>query len=350
MTPRKPSITPALCISLIAHGLGLTAMAWWVVLHTPPPKLAALDKMQILLDSLPRQAPPLSPPPPPPEPKSAPKPPPPKPPEPAKKKPPAPAKFDKPSAPTKDDSGEANGKGTANRSTDGKKPMLANAGLEQADLMKEAEKFAEDVLLPASKGDVHANNAPPQKSANQGAPSKDTATVAKPDQQANATPPQPGVGPQPMSTASAAQPSGTKNPQPNLPKAQTDTPKPVEKEIRGHRATVSDTESVAFAKSDSVTFRAGKMEGRQGLKVKSTMPRFGTASEIDLQDLGQLRLVLGVTVDADGTPQDVVVLQSSGSQNVDQDCKNEVYNHWSLEPKKDKDGHPVDFNWVINFE
>jgi hypothetical protein len=344
MNRRKPSITPALCISLIAHGLGLTAMAWWVVLRTPAPKFAAIDKMQLLLDSLPRE------PMPPPQPKADSKTPPPKPPEPAKKKPPAPVKFDEPQAPMKDDSGEANGKGTANRSTDGKQPMLANAGLEQADLMKDADQFADDAFLPASKGEVKGNNAPAQKSANPGSPAKDTQIAAKPDKDQAAATDRTGVGPQPVATASGAQPSGTHNPQPNLPKAQTETPKPVEKEIRGHRATVSDTESIAFAKSDSVTFRAGKMQGRQGLKVRSTMPRFGTASEIDLQDLGVLHLVLGVTVDADGTPQDVVVLQSSGSQNVDQDCKNEVYNHWSLEPKKDKDGHPVDFNWVINFE
>jgi hypothetical protein len=106
--------------------------------------LAALNKMQVFLNSPPRQlVPPLQNPPP--------KRDQPKPPEPAKKKPPAPTKFEKPQTPMKDDSGEANGTGTANRSTDGKRPMLANAGLEQADLMKEAERFIEDAMLPASK-------------------------------------------------------------------------------------------------------------------------------------------------------------------------------------------------------
>jgi outer membrane biosynthesis protein TonB len=252
----------------------------------------------------------------------------------------------------KDDSGEANGTGTANRSTDGKRPMLANAGLEQADLMKEAERFIEDAMLPASKGAARGNNAPAQKSANQGTPTNDPAAAAKTnsDQPAHPADDHSGLGPLPVTTASAAQQSGTKNPQPKLPPSQTTTPKPVEQEVPGHRATLSDTESIAFAKADNVTFRAGQVEGRQGLKVKSTMPRFGTASRIDLQDLGGLHLVLGVTVDADGTPQDVVVIQSSGSTNVDQDCKNEVYNHWTLEPKKDKDGHPIDLTWVINFE
>jgi hypothetical protein len=342
MTRRPSSITPALCISLIVHGLGLSAMAWWIVWQTPPPKLAALDKMQVFLSS----------PPPRPEPqaqKPLPKSDQPKPPQPPKKKPPTPPKFEKPQTPMKDDSGE--GTGTANRSTDGKQPMLANAGLEQADLMKEAEHFIEDAIRPASKGEIRGNNAPAQKSANQGSPTNETAAVKPGSDQ----PPHPaddhsGLGPLPVTTSSGAQPVGTRNPQPKLATAQTATPKPVEQEVAGHRATLSDTESVAFAKADNVTFHAGRVDGRQGLKVKSTMPRFGTASRIDLQDLGGLHLVLGVTVDADGTPQDVIVIQSSGSTNVDQDCKNEVYNHWTLEPKKDKDGHPIDLTWVINFE
>jgi len=344
MNRRKPSITPALCVSLIAHGLGLSAMAWWVVLRTPAPKLAALDKMQLLLDSLPRQ------PAPPPLQKPLPKEAQPKPPEPPKKKPPV--KFDKPSTPAKDDSGEQNGKGTANRSTEGNRPMLANAGLEQADLMKEADRFADEAFLPASKGEVKGNNAPPQKSANAGTPAKETTAAPKPgsDQPVSPSVDHMGADAQKPAAPAGAPQSGSPNPQSNLPKAQTATPKPVEKEIRGHRATLSDTESVAFARADNVTFRAGRVEGRQGLKVKSTMPRFGLASEIDLQDIGRLHLVLGVTVDADGTPQDVVILESSGSKNVDLDCKNEVYNRWSLEPRKDKDGHVIDNTWVINFE
>jgi hypothetical protein len=344
MSHRKPSITPALCISLIAHGLGLTGMAWWLVETTPPPKLAALDKVQILLASMPKTVLPL--------PQPAPKTAPPKPqPAPQKKKPPESTKFEKPQTPMKDDSGEAKGTGTANRSTDGQQPMQANAGLEQADLMKDADQFADDAFLPASKGDVHANDAPPQKSAQQGASTPDKVADAKPNSDPAAkTPADPaGIGPLAMASPSGAQQPGTKT-QPKSPTAQTETPKPVEKEIRGHRATVSDTESIAFAKADNVTFRAGRVEGRQGLKVKSTMPRFGLASEVDLENLGRLHLVLGVTVDADGTPQDVEVLESSGSVNVDLDCKNEVYNHWTLEPKKDKDGHPIDLTWVINFE
>ncbi len=113
---------------------------------------------------------------------------------------------------------------------------------------------------------------------------------------------------------------------------------------------LSDTESMAFARNDNLTFHAGKVEGRKGLRVRTTVPRLGYASEIDLETMNRLHLVLGVTVDNQGNPQDVEVLESSGSVNVDQDYKNEVYNHWNLEPKKDKDGNPTDLNWVVSIE
>jgi TonB family protein len=147
-----------------------------------------------------------------------------------------------------------------------------------------------------------------------------------------ADPPKPGEGPRPA-------------PAPAIDRAPT--PKPVQKEIVGHRATVSDTESVPFAKADSVTFVAGKLEGRQGVRVRTTQPRYGDASIHDSEIIGDQPTVFGTTVDRDGNVIDVQILQSSGSTNIDQDRKNAVWN-WILEPKRDTNGHLI-CTWVINF-
>jgi TonB family protein len=344
---RNPSLTVALCASLVAHGLALSGLAWWYIEHNPPPKLAAIDKSAVLLDQLAREeAKSLPPPPAPPPPQSAPKPPPP---------PPA-QKLNKPT-PHKDDSGEANGIGTANRSTPGDKPMEANSGYEQADLMRDAKDFADTAFQPASDGQPQGNNAAPQKSPKAGSYSPDfvaeTNVPSDPSVKAPATPaPVKGPGPYPKvpePQAMSVMASGTKVPVANVPLAQLPTPKPTQKEIRGHKATASDTESIAFASSNSTVFRAGRLEGRKGLKVKTTLPRFGLASEVDIQSLGGIRTVISARVDADGQVQDVQVVESSGSENIDQDCKTAVWN-WTLEPEKDKDGHPTDLNWLIAFE
>jgi hypothetical protein len=333
MARRDTSIAPALCVSLLAHGLGLAAMAWWYIEHTPAPKLAALDKLQVLVDSMDR-ARPTPPPNPPPNPPDKPAPPKEQPKLIVQKKPPI--EYEKPRPEDHhDDSGEANGKGTANRSTDGKQPMQANANeLEQADLMKDANKFSENALLPASKGALVGNNALPQKEPSKGAqaekttqsPTDPTAVAMAVDQT------KPGIGPPPSPAVSAS----------HLP-----TPKPMQKQIVGHRATVSDTESVPFAKADSVNFVAGKLEARQGVKVRTTEPRYGDASIHDYEIIGDQPTIFGTTVDRDGNVVDVQILQSSGSTNIDQDRKIAVWN-WILEPKKDKDGHLIG-TWVINF-
>src|ERR1700761_8138079 len=152
MSRKNPILTFSLCTSLVVHGAALCAMAWWLIEKTPLPDLPPLDRTQVLLDQM------MATPPPPP--------PPPKPPAAAKKPPPPLPKkeFEKPKEMPKDDSGEAHGTGTANRSTPGEQPMQANQGYEQADLMKEAQKFADDAFLPASAGADQGNNATPQKS------------------------------------------------------------------------------------------------------------------------------------------------------------------------------------------
>jgi TonB family protein len=349
MSRPNHSLTVALCVSLLAHGLALSGLAWWYIEHTSS-KLPPIDKYVVMADQMVREAAAKQPPPPPPPPsppKSASKPPP----------PPAPKKLDKPKPTHKDDSGEANGTGTANRSTPGAQPMQANSGYEQADLMREAKDFADSAFLPASAGKPAGNNAMPKKSPKSGSYVPDAIAQANPLSDPTvttpATPvPTDGPGPYPKITethVTGPTASGTKSPVANVPLAQLPTPNPTQKEIRGHRATASDTESIAFAGANSAVFRAGRLEGRKGLRVKTTQVRFHDSSEADIQLLGGIRTVVSARVDADGNVLDVQIVESSGSENVDEDCKLAVWN-WTLEPQKDKDGHPTDLNWTIAFE
>ena len=56
--------------------------------------------------------------------------------------------------------------------------------------------------------------------------------------------------------------------------------------------------------------------------------------------------LLHARVDADSNVLSVEIVQSSGSANVDADRKLSVYD-WTLEPAKDKQGRPVDFDWLV---
>jgi len=141
MRAQNHSLTVALCVSLIAHGLGLSAMAWWYIQHNNHPKTPPIDRYLVMANRIYQEEKQSTPPPLPPLPPVAQKPPP----------PPITKKFEKPKEKLKDDSGEANGTGIANRSTDGDKPMQAEEGYEQADLMKPADHFT-DAFLPASAG------------------------------------------------------------------------------------------------------------------------------------------------------------------------------------------------------
>jgi TonB family protein len=351
MGKRNTSLTVALSVSLIAHGLGLSGLAWWYIEHNLLLKTPPIDRVQALVDRMLSQMPP-QPKTPPPAPKTAP------PAEPQKKSLPRPEphKLQNPFD-HKDDSGETNGTGTANRSTDGEQPMQAESGYEQADLMKQAQNFSDNAFLPASAGKQQTNNVDQQKSPKAGTYVPDFALDALASKDSPVKPlvvpvTDKGIGPmpkidKPKITSPAI--SGTKDPIANVPTAQAPTPKPEQREVRGHRATLSDTESIALAKINSGIFKAGRLVGRKGLKVKTTLPRFGDASYADIQMLGGVRTVVQARVDADGNVQDVQVVQTSGSQNVDQDCKTAVWN-WTLEPEKDKTGRPVDYTWTIAFE
>ena len=333
------SLTVALCVSMAVHALALTAMAWWFVLHAAPAHVAAATEAEVARF--------LPPPVPPPRPKR-------------KRPPPPPVPFDA-ADPLKDDSGEHDGHGTANRSTPGDQPMRANRGAEQADLVR--AKAADPSLIdPAAARAAQAGRAtaddalplsptPPQ----QGRPDfVAAADAANADPAGEAVRPAAarGLGPLPASPVLAppaddttpATPSGVR--EATVKSSVAVAPPPPSKQVRGRRATASDSESPAFAKDATVEFHAGRMDARQGLKVQMYAPHWGLASENDLYAMGDLHVVLGAHVRPDGSVAQVEVLKSSGSPNVDLDCERAVY-AGNFEPQKDKDGHPVATLWTV---
>jgi protein TonB len=325
MQRRNTTLTIALCVSLTAHALVLWALCWWFVHYTPPPKLAALvqpDDAPIIITS-----------------RRGPRPPSPKSPPLEKPKPPPPPDFSKAlKQPPHDDSGEAGGKGTANRSTAGDQPMQAAQGLlEQADLTRSAKEDDLDksrLEMPAQAG-VQTNDEIPVAP-----PPKPQFGVA----QSTPTPAKPIGGPPLIAIADPTKPGAT-----GSSDAKSTPPTPAPKQINGHIANSSDTESMPFAKANSASFRNGKMESRDGRKVKTTRIQLGLAGEADAASLVDPSVVLGVTVDATGNVQNVIVLRSSGSNNIDQPYQRAVYNWW-FEPSKDKEGRPLADQWVVTID
>ncbi len=346
----NPSLTASLCLSMAAHALGLSALAWWYVRHAPPPRVAAADEAEIRRATIPPVVPPPRPlakrPPPPPEP----------PPEP----------FDE-SQPFHDDSGEHGGHGEANRSTPGERPMSAERGpVEQADL--ERARVADPSLVdPAARRAAQAGQRTPADAlpvaptpAQHGAARPDFAAradaAADPAGQAAKPVGARGLGPLQPSTVLAPPavvedapppPSGSRDA--TLVSSPALTSPPPAREERGRQATPSDTESVPFAKDATVAFHDGRMEARDGLKVQVYNPRWGLASGDDLAAMGQLHAVFGVRVRPTGEVALVELITSSGSANVDEDCKRALY-AGTFEARKDKLGQPVATLWTVVYD
>ncbi len=335
--------TIALCLSMAAHALGLSALAWWFIYENSPVRVAAATEAEVA------RLTPLPPPAPPPRPK--------------RQRPmPTPEPFDPIDPMHKDDSGEHDGHGTANRSTPGDQPMQAERGYEQADLVRakpadpslidpaaaraaQAGRATRDDALPLSPTPAqHGTYRPDFAAASDAANADPAGELAKPAaaRGLGPLPPSPVLSP-PVDDAPAAA-SGVQ--QSVVKSSDSTAAPPPAKEVRGRQATASDTESPPFAKDATVDFHAGRMDGRQGLKVQMYAPHWGLASENDLYAMGELYVALGAHIRPDGSVAQVEVLKSSGSANVDLDCERAVY-AGTFEPRKDKDGHPVATLWTV---
>lgn len=336
MGRRNPSLTASLCLSLAIHGLGFAALVWWVILHAMSPRLAPISRMEV------RRAA---------EPTDRTAPPPPRPKLPAFEQQPMP----------KDDSGEADARGTANRSTPGEREMQSRAGYHQADLMRDAlppdaSAFDDSKLNPAQAGEKDGANTTPTPAPAKGAYHPDFVADAAREQRARRdasaaarpTPRADGPGPLPAVPGDAAPPP-TPNGSADGSASATATPAapaPPPRQVTGRRAVPSDTDSDPFAKTDSVTFHDGRVDAREGLKVRTVRPRWSLSS--DQAGADTRRFTLGAYVDASGNVYNVVVLTGSGSDFVDNDAREAVYGWW-FEPPKDAAGHPKATQWTIRF-
>jgi len=222
--------------------------------------------------------------------------------------------------PEHDDSGEQKGKGTANRSTEGVEPMQATAGLEQANLTRSRQGEKESLM----------DGKPPE-----------AVQLAQID-------PTPTVGVKTLDGTPVFSAPKSEPPKPAPPEDLPPLP-PGESIVKKRDAASSDTESVPFTKANNVTFRNGKLAGRQGRKVKTTPIRLGLAGETDAMARGGANVQLGVRVEASGFVKSVEVLHSSGSDNIDLPCQRAVYSWW-FEPQKDADGKPQPDAWVVTIE
>ena len=344
----NPVLTTALCVSMTAHALAMSGIAWWFVRHAPPTYLAGPTQLELIR---------LRPPPPavhPPRPKPRRRPP-----------PPPPVPMDVPDSPLRDDSGEHDGHGTANRSTAGDEPMRAQRGLEQADL-KRTKKADPTLIDPtaartAQAGQRQAEDAlpTPRSSPQKGTYHPDfvaAAAAADADPAGEVvTRAAAGVGPLPPSPVVATPTDNDPPPAPSGVRAsavKTSTsiaPPPAAREARGRDSTASDTESMAFSPThNALTFHAGRVEGRKGKDVRLEKFVFGTASENDLMSMGDVHAVFAIHVRADATVALVETVKSSGSDFVDEDCTRTLYRS-TFEADTDRAGHPVETVWIFTF-
>ncbi|HYE21786.1 MAG TPA: TonB C-terminal domain-containing protein [Tepidisphaeraceae bacterium] len=105
-------------------------------------------------------------------------------------------------------------------------------------------------------------------------------------------------------------------------------------------ATDVGMESDPFSKTPNVEFRDGKVEARNGRKVKSIRPRLSDAARRDLISLASPSVLAKVRIDKTGKVVDVTVLRGSGSEAVDMPVYRALWEWW-FEPPVDKAGNPL---------
>jgi TonB family protein len=105
-------------------------------------------------------------------------------------------------------------------------------------------------------------------------------------------------------------------------------------------APQSESESDAFARIGSISFSGNKVEARLGREFKSVKPRLNLKAQVDLISLPNPRVLLKLSIDETGKITDVVILRSSGSNEIDLPTRLTMYKWW-IEPAKDKNGKPA---------
>lgn len=116
-------------------------------------------------------------------------------------------------------------------------------------------------------------------------------------------------------------------------------------------ARMSDSESDAFSQLGTIIFRDGGMDVRSGRKIRTKRPKLLLAARIwDAIVIQHPEVTLKIDTDETGKVTSVIVLKSSGSNEIDQPTRVAVYDWW-FEPKVDANGRalPDQFKFVIGY-
>jgi len=151
-------------------------------------------------------------------------------------------------------------------------------------------------------------------------------SAAKPETQvADATPPDPTPAEAPAAKPAVATNAMAMNNAPTPPSPARQPGLPVQS---ADPAPKSDSEIDPFSQNSSAEIRAGKMVVRSGRKAKLTRPRMSLAGFWDGVGLGRAAVTMKLTIDPDGKVIRAEVLQSSGSNEIDNPIGLEAYNWW----------------------
>jgi hypothetical protein len=143
---------------------------------------------------------------------------------------------------------------------------------------------------------------------------------------------------------------------PATPKTPPQQPQPQTFASPGHgRAgevgTLSDSESDEFSDQTPIVYRNGKVEAREGLKVRSVKPKLTAAGEEALAAMDVPVIIIKVNVDEQGNVTDADYIRRSHIAEVDLPHMRAAY-EWHFEPTRDKSGRPhrdshiIAFNWI----
>ncbi len=145
--------------------------------------------------------------------------------------------------------------------------------------------------------------------------------------------------PQPQRTATPAPPVATAAQAAPARPATGDSRAPG-RPARANPLPQSDSDSDAFSKIGSAVFHNGRLEVREGRKVRTTRPQILVPGLLDEFGLANPTVVLKVNIDPTGKVTNVDIFRSSGSNDLDQPCLRAVYDWW-FEPARDPAGKPI---------
>jgi hypothetical protein len=215
--------------------------------------------------------------------------------------------------------GRADGTGTATDESPGDEPMQARHAEQDQPLLRRD---------PGANGTMNEELAPP---AGEVAPQVGVAALEQQDE------PMPQRSPKRVLSSDGEQPAAEQSAaaaaEP-IAAAASGAARAVVPPRGGTPAPQGESDSDAFSSSPgSIEFRGGKVVARLGRQHRITRPRINLAGLVDTVSLHQLALVMELRIDTTGNVVAARIVQSSGSDQIDQACRLAAYEWW-FEPLK----------------